>query len=146
MTATSFCLDRLEPQQVCLIKPSSLGDVVHTLPILMISNDTGPLHLAAAAGAWVVGIYTCTNPALTGPYRPRAAAVPNRAGCTPNFRRSRRRLESMSELTPDRVWAVIQSQLEQAMSNSRELATKAAASHNESSDHSGSVVPKSPLT
>ena len=36
---------------------------------LVISNDTGPLHLAAAAGARVVGIYTCTSPELTGPYR-----------------------------------------------------------------------------
>ena len=37
---------------------------------LVISNDTGPLHLAAAAGARVVGIYTCTSPKLTGPFRP----------------------------------------------------------------------------
>ena len=37
---------------------------------LFVSNDTGPLHLAAAAGAFVVGIYTCTNPRLTGPYGP----------------------------------------------------------------------------
>ena len=37
----------------------------------MISNDTGPLHLAAAAGARVIGIYTCTNPLLTGPFGPR---------------------------------------------------------------------------
>ena len=39
---------------------------------LMISNDTGPLHLAAAAGARVIGIYTCTSPKLTGPFGPRA--------------------------------------------------------------------------
>ncbi|MFO0890421.1 MAG: glycosyltransferase family 9 protein [Isosphaeraceae bacterium] len=37
---------------------------------LFLSNDTGPLHLAAAAGAAVVGIYTCTDPRLTGPYGP----------------------------------------------------------------------------
>ena len=42
---------------------------------LLISNDTGPLHLAAAAGARVIGIYTCTNPALTGPFGPRATTV-----------------------------------------------------------------------
>ena len=38
---------------------------------LLISNDTGPLHLAAAAGARVIGIYTCTDPNLTGPFGPR---------------------------------------------------------------------------
>ena len=29
---------------------------------VVLSNDTGPLHLAAASGARVVGIYTCTSP------------------------------------------------------------------------------------
>ena len=42
---------------------------------LVISNDTGPLHLAAAAAPRVVGIYTCTSPELTGPFGPRAATV-----------------------------------------------------------------------
>ena len=37
---------------------------------VLISNDTGPLHLAAAAGARVVGIYTCTNPASDRSVRP----------------------------------------------------------------------------
>ena len=41
----------------------------------MISNDTGPLHLAAAAGAQVLGLYTCTSPTLTGPFGPNAATV-----------------------------------------------------------------------
>ena len=39
---------------------------------LFLSNDTGPLHLAAAAGSAVIGIYTCTDPDLTGPYGPAA--------------------------------------------------------------------------
>ena len=30
---------------------------------LLISNDTGPLHLAAASGARVLGVFTCTSPA-----------------------------------------------------------------------------------
>jgi len=34
----------------------------------IISNDTGPMHIAAAVGTPVLGIYGPTNPALQGPY------------------------------------------------------------------------------
>jgi heptosyltransferase-1 len=80
---------------------------------LFLSNDTGPLHLAAAAGARVVGIYTCTSPDLTGPYGPRATAVQSCVWCAPSFRRRCHRLDCMSELTPDRVWSSVRCQLTQ---------------------------------
>ena len=54
---------------------------------LFLSNDTGPLHLAAAAGARVVGIYTCTDPRLTGPYGPHATSVRSCVWCAPSFRK-----------------------------------------------------------
>lgn len=34
---------------------------------LVISNDSGPMHLAAAMGTPVVGLFTCTSPVLSGP-------------------------------------------------------------------------------
>jgi heptosyltransferase I len=87
---------------------------IAALSDLMISNDTGPLHLAAAAGARVVGIYTCTNPLLTGPFGPRVSTVQSCVWCAPSFLKRCRRLECMSELTPDRVWPVVKAQIEQA--------------------------------
>jgi heptosyltransferase I len=79
---------------------------------LVISNDTGPLHLAAAVGARVVGIYTCTSPALTGPYGAKAASVHTGVWCAASFRKNCHRLECMDELEPARVWPVVMRQLE----------------------------------
>jgi heptosyltransferase-1 len=42
---------------------------------LLIGGDTGPLHLAAALGIPVVGIYGPTDPARTGPLGSRAVAL-----------------------------------------------------------------------
>lgn len=42
---------------------------------LFIGGDTGPLHLAAALGIPVVGIYGPTEPARTGPFGTRAIAL-----------------------------------------------------------------------
>ncbi len=76
-----------------------------------LSNDTGPLHLAAAAGAPVVGVYTCTDPARTGPYGPKAVAVRSCVWCAPSYVKRCDRLECMTELTPDRVWPAVDRQL-----------------------------------
>lgn len=42
---------------------------------IFIGGDTGPLHLAAALGIPVVGIYGPTDPARTGPFGTRAIAL-----------------------------------------------------------------------
>ncbi len=50
MSKLSGRIDALEPVRVCIIKPSSLGDIVHTLPILAALRSRWPCaHLA-----WVV--------------------------------------------------------------------------------------------
>ena len=82
---------------------------------LVISNDTGPLHLAAAAGARVLGIYTCTSPELTGPHGARAASVRTGVWCAASFRKTCNRLDCMAELQPGRVWPVVVDQLGQSL-------------------------------
>jgi heptosyltransferase-1 len=42
---------------------------------LMIGGDTGPLHLAAALGIPVIGLYGPTDPVRTGPFGTRAVAL-----------------------------------------------------------------------
>ncbi len=46
---------------------------VIALSTLVISNDTGPMHLAGALGVPVVGIFGPTDPAVTGPFAPAVA-------------------------------------------------------------------------
>jgi heptosyltransferase-1 len=79
---------------------------------LFLSNDTGPLHLAAATGTNVLGVYTCTSPARTGPYGPNARSVASCVWCAPSFVKTCPRLECMTELTPERVWRALTSQLD----------------------------------
>ena len=79
---------------------------------VFLSNDTGPLHLAAAAGARVVGVYTCTSPIRTGPYGPDALSVRSCVWCAPSYLKNCSRLECMAELTPDRVWTAVEAQLD----------------------------------
>src|SRR5207248_8783933 len=50
--------------------PTNLRELARLLrdAQLVIGGDTGPLHLAAALGTPVIGLYGPTNPARNGPY------------------------------------------------------------------------------
>lgn len=55
---------------------------------IVITNDTGPMHLASAVGTPVVVPFGSTSPELTGPiFSPSAQVVRNPPPCAPCFRR-----------------------------------------------------------
>jgi lipopolysaccharide heptosyltransferase I len=86
---------------------------------VMIANDTGPLHLAAALGRPVVAPYTCTRAALNGPYGTAGGAVETRVYCQGSYRKRCDRLDCMAELTPDRLWPVLEPILQTWPTNSQ---------------------------
>ncbi len=69
---------------------------------LFVGGDTGPLHLAAALGVPVVGIFGPTDPARNGPFSARSIVLRNPASETSHVRRSQPD-EGMLEITVDSV-------------------------------------------
>jgi lipopolysaccharide heptosyltransferase I len=58
-----------------------------SLSDLFITTDTGPMHLAAAAGATVLALFGPTAPWRTGPYGPSHVVVRTGIECSPCFQR-----------------------------------------------------------
>lgn len=81
----------------------------------MLSNDTGPLHLAVALGRPVVAPYTCTTVRRNGPYGQEARAVTTAIWCAGSYLRTCARLECMADLTPARIWPVLREVLSSCM-------------------------------
>ena len=73
----------------------------------MVSNDTGPLHLAAALGRPIVAPYTCTQVRRNGPYGQEQRAVETAVSCAGSYVRHCERMDCMRELTPDRLWPIL---------------------------------------
>lgn len=71
---------------------------------VMLGNDTGPLHLAAALGVPCVAPYTCTRVALHGPYTSMTGGVETRVPCGGSYVKTCGNMVCMPELTPDRLW------------------------------------------
>jgi len=66
-----------------------IGDVLALArgAALVISGDTGPLHLAASMGAPLVGLYGPTSPARNGPWEPDDLVVSRFDRCRCHYRR-----------------------------------------------------------
>src|SRR5205814_5942896 len=75
----------------------------------VVSNDSGPMHLAAALGTPVVGIFTCTSPLLSGPNGAIHELVSTGVPCAASYHKTCPRwgqshLGCLDELPVERVW------------------------------------------
>jgi lipopolysaccharide heptosyltransferase I len=112
--------ERLPPGGSDLTGRTTLPQLAAVLNLadVMIANDTGPLHLAAALGRPVIAPYTCTSPGETGPYGAATGAIVSRIWCQGSRLKHCRRMECMAELTPDRLWPALEQVLLQWESRS----------------------------
>lgn len=82
--------------------------LVRQLDALVVA-DTGPMHLAAAAGARGVALFASTDPALTGPYAGQLQPIQgDTPACWPCYARvCNHQLRCHQSITPERVMAVL---------------------------------------
>lgn len=81
---------------------------------LMVTNDTGPMHVAAALGKPVVGVFGPTEPMRTGPYGQVHRVVQHHLPCVPCLK-SRcawpKPMECLTAISPAAVLAIVQRDL-----------------------------------
>lgn len=72
---------------------------------LVIANDSGPVHIAAALGVPTITVYGPTDPARTRPYGPAHTVLTHEVPCRPCFARrcAIRSHACMREVTPARM-------------------------------------------
>lgn len=54
---------------------------------VLVTNDSGPMHIAAALDVPIVALFGSTDPDKTGPWGNRDAVIHKKASCAPCFRR-----------------------------------------------------------
>jgi len=74
---------------------------------MVITNDSGPMHIAAACGIPVVAIFGPTNPLRTGPYGSKNIVVRSSLGCAPCYERNCKSVKCMTDITPEMVFREI---------------------------------------
>jgi lipopolysaccharide heptosyltransferase II len=77
---------------------------------LMVTNDTGPMHVAAAVGTPVVGVFGPTEPYRTGPYGQLEHVLRLDLSCVPCMSsrcRHKPLMECLTNIPPDRVFSAV---------------------------------------
>jgi ADP-heptose:LPS heptosyltransferase len=99
---------------VCLTGKTTLLQLTAYLSLadLVLGNDSGPVHLAAALNRPVVVPYTCTSLIRTGPYGQLENALASGVWCAGSYRKACHRMDCMKELIPDRLWPICQNLLQ----------------------------------
>lgn len=81
---------------------------------LLLTNDSGPMHMAVAVGLPVVAIFGPTNPSRTGPYPASAGldrVLRKDISCAPCYRKKCRTLFCMDSLEADEVVGAVKTAL-----------------------------------
>jgi ADP-heptose:LPS heptosyltransferase len=83
-----------------------------SLADVMLANDTGPLHLAAALGTPCVAPYLCTKIAKHGPYGFTAGAVETTVACAGSYvKQCPHAFACFDQLTADGLWPALEAAL-----------------------------------
>jgi heptosyltransferase-2 len=95
---------------------TSLRDLMAVLAHcrLMLTNDTGPMHVAAAVGTPVVGLFGPTEPRRTGPYGQVEHVLRLDLPCVPCMSsrcRHKPEMECLTSILPDRAFGAVRQRL-----------------------------------
>lgn len=79
--------------------------------LMVITTDSGPMHLAAAMGSPVIALFGPTDPARTGPYGAGHTIIRADLPCSPCFSKKCSTKKCMEDIAVEKVWAAVNSQM-----------------------------------
>jgi heptosyltransferase-1 len=78
---------------------------------MVITTDSGPMHLAAAVEVPVIALFGPTDPARTGPYGDGHTIIRTALPCSPCFLKKCATKKCMEDIMPEQVFAAIEEKL-----------------------------------
>ncbi len=115
---------RAHEQPINLAGKTSLAQLAAMLKRadLVITGDSGPMHIAAAVGTPLIAIHGPTDPAMSGPVGPKATVLRSDIWCSPCYTAKGRpadcrffTTQCMKDITPEQVLSIIHDKLQQWM-------------------------------
>ncbi|GAC1471761.1 MAG: hypothetical protein PVS3B1_15090 [Ktedonobacteraceae bacterium] len=129
---------RMREQAYNLAGKTSLSQLAALLQAadLLITGDSGPMHIAAAVGTALIAIHGPTDPALSGPVSPHATILRDPIWCSPCYKAKGAAADCrfyttqcMKNILPDQVLAVVREKLQRQASGTRSNSNREQTTH-----------------
>ena len=78
---------------------------------LLVTNDSGPMHIAAAVGTPAAAIFGPTDPVRTGPYGSMHRVITAGVECAPCLKRECENVRCLSDISVDAVFDVVKAMI-----------------------------------
>jgi heptosyltransferase-2 len=80
----------LSPRVVNMAGLTSLRELACLISLcdVLLTNDSGPMHIAGAVGTPVVALFGSTNSIVTGPFSENSTIIQKKVSCSPCYRRT----------------------------------------------------------
>jgi len=88
--------------------------VLYRRVALLVTTDSGPMHLAAAVKTPVVAIFGPTSPARTGPYGANHTVIQKGLSCSPCYLKHCETKNCMKEISVEEVFEVVKKRIDNA--------------------------------
>ncbi len=98
---------------ISLAGKTTLGELIGIMrkARVVISNDSGPMHIAAGFSVPVVALFGPTSPLRTGPYGKGHCIIRSEAHCSPCFQKRCGDVKCMKEITVETVYEKVRDTL-----------------------------------
>ncbi|MDQ7787599.1 MAG: lipopolysaccharide heptosyltransferase I [Thermodesulfovibrionales bacterium] len=105
MVIAQTIVERSQGNAISLIGKTGLKELVEIMrnAKFVVSNDSGPMHIAAALGIPVFALFGPTEPRKTGPYGIHHTVLREEVPCAPCLKRKCNELNCMRDLSVGRV-------------------------------------------
>ncbi|MEN6332453.1 MAG: lipopolysaccharide heptosyltransferase I [Smithella sp.] len=84
---------------------------LYKMALMLITTDSGPMHLAAAVGTPIVALFGPTDPQRTGPYGEGHTIIRTDLPCSPCLLKKCPTQKCMQDILPEQVMAAIEQKL-----------------------------------
>jgi 3-deoxy-D-manno-octulosonic-acid transferase/heptosyltransferase-1 len=78
---------------------------------LLVTTDSGPMHIAAAVGTPAIALFGPTDPLRTGPYGKNHTVIRKELSCSPCFLKKCTSMICMNDITVEEVFQAIKKKL-----------------------------------
>jgi heptosyltransferase-1 len=102
-------LSKSKGKSISLAGKTNLKELIEVMrgAKFVVSNDSGPMHIAAALGITVFAIFGPTNPLRTGPYGESHTIIKEDISCAPCFKKTCNDMKCMNSLSAKKVYEII---------------------------------------